>query len=68
MATMGTASILAKYFNQGAGKRALTDFQKELKELSADEKAELAAGVIALDEAIKQEVGLGGVTEVKNSP
>lgn len=65
MSEMGVASILAKYFNSGAGKRALSVFQAELKALSPAEKAELARGVLALSEAIKAEHGLAGVTEVK---
>lgn len=41
--SMGVTSILAKYFNVGEGKRSLAEFQQELKALSTDEKAELAA-------------------------
>jgi hypothetical protein len=62
---MGVASILAKYFNQGDGKRALAQFQQELKALSDDEKHELAVGVLSLAEEVKREFGIGGVTEVK---
>lgn len=38
-------AILAGYFNTGDGKRALAEFQKELKALTADEKLSLAQGV-----------------------
>lgn len=45
MAAKGITSILAGYFNAGEGKRALTEFQAELKALTAEEKRELAEGV-----------------------
>lgn len=48
MAEKTAVAILAGYFNQGDGKRPLSDFQKEIKELSADEKRELALGVCAI--------------------
>lgn len=48
MATKGIATILSGYFNQGDGKRSLTEFQKELKALSPEEKHELAQGVCAI--------------------
>ena len=35
---------LAGYFNQGEGKRALSEFQLEVKALSDAEKLELAQG------------------------
>jgi hypothetical protein len=35
---------LAGYFNQGEGKRALSEFQQEVKALSDKEKLELAQG------------------------
>jgi len=35
---------LAGYFNQGDGKRPLSDFQVEIKALSEDAKRELAEG------------------------
>ena len=41
-------SALAAYFNEGLGTRPLSDFQKELKALSQDEKLELARGVVAI--------------------
>lgn len=45
MAAKSVITILAGYFNQGDGKRPLTEFQAELKELSSDEKMDLALGV-----------------------
>lgn len=45
MATKGVTAILAGYFNQGDGKRALSEFQAELKALTTEEKRELAEGV-----------------------
>ena len=45
MAEKGTVAILSGYFNQGDGKRPLTAFRDELKELSDEEKRELALGV-----------------------
>lgn len=45
MAEKGHTAILSGYFNQGDGKRPLTAFRDELKELSDDEKVELALGV-----------------------
>lgn len=38
---------LRDYFNVGEGKRTLGEFQAELKALSTEEKAELAAGAAA---------------------
>jgi hypothetical protein len=35
---------ISDYFNQGDGKRPLSDFSKEIKALSPEEKAELAQG------------------------
>lgn len=48
MAEKGIVSILSGYFNQGEGKRPLTDFRDELKALTDDEKRDLAVGVCAL--------------------
>lgn len=42
MAEMTAIQILAKYFNEGDGKRALATFQQELKALTPEEKRELA--------------------------
>lgn len=42
MPEASTTQILARYFNEGAGKRPLAEFQKELKALSTEEKTELA--------------------------
>lgn len=36
---------LSDYFNQGEGKRPLSEFAKEVRALSAEEKIELAQGV-----------------------
>ncbi len=44
----GIASILAGYFNQGDGKRALGVFQQELKAMTDKEKHDLAEGVCAI--------------------
>jgi hypothetical protein len=41
-------TALASYFNEGAGKRPLSDFQKEIKALSDEEKLELAQGACAV--------------------
>lgn len=41
---MKIVAILAKYFNEGAGKRPLTDFAKEVKALDDPSKKELGAG------------------------
>jgi hypothetical protein len=48
MAVKSVTALLAAYFNQGEGKRPLSEFQAELKALSADEKLELAQGVCAI--------------------
>jgi len=48
MAAKGIIAVLAGYFNQGEGKRPLTDFRNELKALSDAEKLELAEGVCAI--------------------
>jgi hypothetical protein len=40
---MGAAGILNQFFNKGAGKKPLKEFNLELKELSPGEKNELAA-------------------------
>lgn len=48
MAVKGITSILAGYFNAGEGKRPLTEFQAELKALTAQEKRELAVEVCAI--------------------
>ena len=40
--------ILSNYFNAGDAKRPATEFLKELKELSLEEKRELAEGVCAI--------------------
>ena len=45
MAAKAITAILAGYFNQGEGKRGLSDFQQELKALTVEEKLELAEGV-----------------------
>jgi hypothetical protein len=41
---MTTIGALAKYFNEGDGKRSLTKFSEEVKALSMKEKRELAEG------------------------
>jgi hypothetical protein len=40
--TMGSTKALNAYFNQGEGKRPMKEFAAELKELSKEEKEELA--------------------------
>ena len=45
MAELTALKILTNYFNQGDGKRALREFAAELKELTDDEKRDLALGV-----------------------
>lgn len=45
MAVKTITSILAGYFNEGEGKRPLREFQAELKQLSPEEKQDLAQGV-----------------------
>ena len=42
MPSLKVATILARYFNTGDGKKTAGEFIKELKELSHDEKRELA--------------------------
>lgn len=44
----GVVAILSGYFNQGDGKRPLSVFRDELKNLSDAEKRELAEGVCAI--------------------
>lgn len=39
---------LTGFFNEGEGKRSLSEWRDELKALSVDEKKELAEGVAAL--------------------
>lgn len=39
---------LTDYFNAGDGKRALSDWAKEIRALSDEEKRELAEGVAAV--------------------
>lgn len=39
---------LAAYFNEGDGKRPLTEFQAEIKALTPEEKLELAEGACAV--------------------
>lgn len=48
MAEKGVVAILSGFFNQGEGKRPLTDFREELKALTDGEKRELALGVTAI--------------------
>lgn len=43
-----TVALLAGYFNQGEGKRPLTEFQKELKAMTPEEKKKLAGEVAAV--------------------
>jgi hypothetical protein len=40
--------VLSNYFNVGDGKRSASEFLKELKALSTEEKLELAEGVCAV--------------------
>lgn len=48
MAVKTVVQVLAAYFNEGDGKRSASAFLAELKALSADEKLELARGVVAI--------------------
>jgi hypothetical protein len=48
MAVKSVVAILAAYFNEGEGKRPLSEFNQELKALSPEEKMELATGVCAI--------------------
>lgn len=48
MAQKTVAVILSGYFNEGEGKRPASDFLKELKALSPEEKQSLAEGVCAI--------------------
>lgn len=43
---------LSGYFNQGEGKRSLSEWRDELKALTPDEKLELAQGVAALEDGV----------------
>lgn len=52
MAEKTTTAWLTGYFNEGAGKRPLSEWRDELKALSPEEKAELAQGVAALENGI----------------
>ena len=44
MATVTVLKALTSYFNDGEGKRSMTQWAAEIKALSADEKLELAQG------------------------
>lgn len=44
MEKMTVVRALNRYFNDGAGKRSISEFNQEVKALSADEKVELAQG------------------------
>lgn len=48
MAEKTVIKTLSDFFNEGEGKRPLTDFAKEIRELSPEEKLELAQGVCAI--------------------
>lgn len=48
MATITVTKALSNYFNTGEGKRPAQAFLKELRDLSTDEKRELAEGVCAI--------------------
>ncbi len=48
MAQTTVLKALAGYFNVGDGKKSLKDFAAEVKELTDDEKRELAEGVVAV--------------------
>lgn len=41
-------SAISGYFNQGEGKRSMSDFRDELKALSDAEKLELAEGACSI--------------------
>lgn len=57
MAAKGITSILSGYFNQGDGKRSLTDFRAELAALTDAEKRQLAEGVCAVTGDTIKEAG-----------
>lgn len=46
MATVTVTKALNSYFNSGDGKRTSQEFLKELRELSPEEKQELAEEVV----------------------
>ena len=48
MAKVTVTKALSNYFNVDAGKRGPSEFLKELKALSTEEKRELAEGVVAI--------------------
>jgi hypothetical protein len=48
MAAKGITAILTGYFNVDEGKRPSSDWLKELKALTPEEKRELAEGVCAI--------------------
>lgn len=48
MAAKSATALLTGYFNQGDGKRTNSEWLKELKALSPEEKLELAQGVAAI--------------------
>lgn len=45
---MSVTKVLTQYFNSGDGKRATSEWMKELKALTTEEKRELAEGVCAV--------------------
>lgn len=48
MAQTTVLKALVGYFNTGEGKRPLKDFTAEIKQLTEEEKLELAQGVCAI--------------------
>jgi hypothetical protein len=48
MPTISITKCLTEFFNTGDGKRASKEWLAELKELSTEEKQELAQGVCAI--------------------
>jgi hypothetical protein len=48
MAAKTVTQVLSNYFNAGEGKRSASEFLKELKALTPEEKLELAEGVCAI--------------------
>lgn len=48
MATVTETKAITQYFNVDEGKRPVSEFLKELKALSPDEKHELALGVVEI--------------------
>lgn len=48
MAQTTVLKALAGYFNTGENKKSLAEFSAELKQLTAEEKLELAQGVVAI--------------------